>query len=105
MSKIRVLLVDDSVVIRKIIGDLLGDDPDLVVVGNAGNGRVALDMIPKVNPDIVILDVEMPELNGIRTLVEVAVARGRYSVDDLDARQAREVPTDSGTAAALRTSP
>ena len=68
MPKIRVLVVDDAVVIRKILTDVLSADPDIEVVGTAANGRIALQKIPQVNPDIMTLDVEMPELNGLDTI-------------------------------------
>lgn len=71
MPKIRVLVVDDAVVIRKLITETLRRDPDLEVVGAAANGRIALQKIPQVNPDILTLDVEMPEMDGLETLREV----------------------------------
>ncbi len=71
MPKIRILVVDDSVVVRRMVSDVLAGDPQLEVAGIAANGRIALAKIPQVNPDIVILDVEMPELDGIGTLVEI----------------------------------
>ncbi|MBY0280435.1 chemotaxis response regulator protein-glutamate methylesterase [Candidatus Binatia bacterium] len=71
MTKIRVLIVDDAVVIRRLLTDCLTGDPDIEVVGAAANGRIALAKIPQVNPDLVTLDVEMPELNGLETLVEL----------------------------------
>ena len=64
-------MVDDSVVVRRMVGDALSADPQLEVAGAAANGKIALAKIPQVNPDIVILDVEMPELDGIGTLVEI----------------------------------
>jgi two-component system chemotaxis response regulator CheB len=71
MPKIRILVVDDSVVVRRMVSDVLASDPQLEVAGAAANGKIALAKIPQVNPDIVILDVEMPELDGIGTLVEI----------------------------------
>jgi two-component system chemotaxis response regulator CheB len=71
MPKIRILVVDDSVVVRRMVSDALSSDPQLEVAGTAANGKIALAKIPQVNPDIVILDVEMPELDGIGTLVEI----------------------------------
>jgi two-component system chemotaxis response regulator CheB len=68
MPKIRVLVVDDAVVIRKILSDVLSADEDIEVVGTAANGKIALQKIPQVNPDIITLDVEMPELNGLDTI-------------------------------------
>jgi two-component system chemotaxis response regulator CheB len=71
MPKIRILVVDDSVVVRRMVSDALASDPQLEVAGTAANGKIALAKIPQVNPDIVILDVEMPELDGIGTLVGI----------------------------------
>jgi two-component system chemotaxis response regulator CheB len=70
-SKIRVLVVDDSVVMRKILSDKLRDTPDMEVVGIASNGIIALQRIPQVNPDVVTLDIEMPEMDGLATLREI----------------------------------
>lgn len=71
MRKIRVLVVDDSVVIRRLLTDILGQDPEIEVAGVAANGRIALAKLPQVNPDLVTLDVEMPELDGLGTLPEL----------------------------------
>ncbi len=71
MGPARVLVVDDAVVFRKAITDALADDPDVTVVGTASNGRLALLKIPLLNPDVVTLDVEMPELDGLATLAEI----------------------------------
>jgi two-component system chemotaxis response regulator CheB len=71
MPKIRVLVVDDAVVVRKLITETLRQDPDLEVVGIAANGKIALQKIPQVNPDIITLDIEMPEMDGLATLREV----------------------------------
>lgn len=68
MARVRVLIVDDSVVVRRVLTDALSADPDLEVVGSAANGSIALQKIPQVNPDVVILDVEMPELDGVETV-------------------------------------
>jgi two-component system chemotaxis response regulator CheB len=71
MPPIRILIVDDSSVIRKVLSDGLAPDASLEVVGTAANGRIALAKIPQVNPDLVTLDVEMPEMNGLETLAEI----------------------------------
>lgn len=65
MSKIRVLVTDDSVVIRKLVSGVLNDDPAIEVVGTAVNGRAALQKIEQLRPDLVTMDVEMPEVDGI----------------------------------------
>lgn len=69
--KIRVLVVDDSVVVRRLVTDVLSEQPDIVVVGTASNGRVALARLEQATPDLVTLDVEMPELDGLATLAEI----------------------------------
>ena len=71
MPKIRVLIVDDAVVMRRMITEVLERDPQLEVVGTAANGRIALQKIPQINPDLITLDVEMPEMDGIETLKEI----------------------------------
>lgn len=71
MSRIRVLIVDDAVVIRRLVGDALGADPDIEVVGTAANGRIGLQKITQCNPDVVTMDVEMPDMDGIATLKEI----------------------------------
>src|SRR5438876_6444943 len=68
MGKIRILIVDDSVVVRRMLADMVSTDPTLEVAGTAPNGRIALAKLPQVNPDLVLLDVEMPEMNGLETL-------------------------------------
>ena len=67
-KSIRVLVVDDSAWMRKIISETINDIPGLTCVGKARNGQVALDMIEKVKPDVMTLDMEMPVLNGLETL-------------------------------------
>ena len=67
-SPIRVLLADDSVVIRRIVSDVLSDHSDVQIVGAAVDGRQALELIESTHPDVVILDVEMPVMDGITTL-------------------------------------
>ncbi|OWY63962.1 chemotaxis response regulator protein-glutamate methylesterase [cyanobacterium TDX16] len=75
MAKIRVLVVDDAVVVRSRLSKLLAEDPELEVVGVAANGRIALAKIAQLNPDVAILDVEMPDMDGLATL---AVLRQTY---------------------------
>jgi len=67
-ERIRVLVVDDSVVIRRLVTHALEQDPDLQVVGTASNGVIALHRIPLLDPDVLTLDIEMPEMNGLETL-------------------------------------
>ena len=67
-ERIRVLVVDDSVVIRQLVTQVLSEDPLLEVVRVAANGAIALQRIPQLNPDVLTLDIEMPEMDGLETL-------------------------------------
>ncbi|CAA9357394.1 MAG: Chemotaxis response regulator protein-glutamate methylesterase CheB [uncultured Nocardioidaceae bacterium] len=80
MSRIRVLVVDDSVVIRRLLSDVLSEDDRLEVVGTAANGKVALAKIPQLNPDLITLDVEMPVMDGLTTLRELRRLHPRIPV-------------------------
>src|SRR5260221_1286650 len=71
MPPVRVLIVDDSALIRKLLSDLLASDPEIILAGTAGNGRLALARIPEVKPDLITLDIEMPGMDGLETLVEI----------------------------------
>jgi two-component system chemotaxis response regulator CheB len=64
-------VVDDSVVVRRLLSDLLAAEPDCEVVGTAANGRIAIQKLTLLNPDIVTLDVEMPEMDGLETLAAI----------------------------------
>jgi len=68
MAPITVLVVDDSVVMRRLVSDVLASDAGIEVAGTAANGKVALAKIPLLNPDVVTLDVEMPVMDGLETL-------------------------------------
>lgn len=68
MRKIRILVVDDSTVVRRLLSDALASDPDLEVAGTAANGKIALDKLSQLAPDVVTLDIEMPILDGLATL-------------------------------------
>jgi len=71
MRKIRVLVVDDAVAVRRLVSDVLASDPAIEVVGTAASGRIALAKIQQLRPDLVTLDVEMPEMDGLETLAAI----------------------------------
>jgi two-component system chemotaxis response regulator CheB len=65
---IRVMVVDDSVVVRGLIGRWIDEDPALAVVASHRNGKLAVEDVARSNPDVVLLDVEMPEMDGMTAL-------------------------------------
>jgi two-component system, chemotaxis family, protein-glutamate methylesterase/glutaminase len=71
MNPIRVLIVDDSVIARRLITNALSAHPEIAVVGTAENGALALTKLPHLSPDAVVLDVEMPGMDGIATLKQI----------------------------------
>lgn len=68
VSPIKVLVVDDSALMRNLIGRIVESDPDLELVGKAMNGVFALKKLDTLDVDIIVLDLEMPEMNGIEFL-------------------------------------
>lgn len=70
LNKISVMIVDDSVLMRKLIGKILEDDPEIEVAAKAMNGKFALSKMNTHEPDLIILDLEMPEMDGITFLKE-----------------------------------
>src|ERR1700739_4537810 len=71
MTKIRVLLADDHSLVRRGFRRLLEDEPDLIVVAEACNGVEAVDLARSTRPDVVIMDMAMPELNGNQATIEI----------------------------------
>lgn len=67
-KKIKVLVVDDTIVYRKAVSDILSEIPGIEVVGVAHNGKIAVSKIQTLQPDLLTLDIEMPEMNGIEVL-------------------------------------
>ncbi len=66
--RIRVLVVDDSALVRKLLTEMLGSDPGIEVVGAAGDAYLAREKIKQLNPDVLTLDVEMPKMDGVTFL-------------------------------------
>ena len=64
-ERIRVMVVDDSVVIRRLVTLALEQDPILQVVGTASNGSIGLQRVSQYNPDVITLDIEMPDMDGL----------------------------------------
>ena len=67
----RVLVVDDAVVVRRMLARIVDSDPHLEAVGTAANGRIGLNKLRRCTPDAVVLDLEMPEMDGFEMLREI----------------------------------
>lgn len=91
-APVRILIVDDSAYMRFTIAKRLSETPGFQVVGSARDGVEALELIPKFNPDVVTLDVEMPRLDGLSTLREIMSTHPRPTimVSSLTTEGARE---------------
>jgi two-component system chemotaxis response regulator CheB len=74
------MIVDDVAIVRRLVADALSVDPELQVVGMAANGREALAKIPSLAPDLIVLDYEMPEMDGLETLRELKRSGSRVRV-------------------------
>jgi two-component system chemotaxis response regulator CheB len=79
-DRIRVLIVDDSVVVRRMVTNALEQDPVIEVVGTAANGKMGLERILRLKPDLVVLDVEMPDMNGLDVLRALSAMRSDVRV-------------------------
>jgi len=79
VAPLRVLVVDDAVVMRRLLSQVLEEDPGLTVI-TAANGRIALSKLVQASPDAVVLDIEMPELDGLGTLRELRKTHPRLPV-------------------------
>ena len=92
----RVLIVDDSFLMRRIIRNIIEKDNSLEVVGEAPDGIVALEKVAELSPDIILLDIEMPNMDGIEFLRRAKLVTSAKviiisSVARIDSKEAREV--------------
>ena len=70
-SQIRILAVDDHALVRDGIAGLVGVQPDMLMVGVASNGREAIQQFRTLHPDVTLMDLQMPEMNGIEALIAI----------------------------------
>ncbi|HZT39258.1 MAG TPA: response regulator transcription factor [Bryobacteraceae bacterium] len=77
---IRVFLADDHTMVRQGFRLILSSQPDIEIVGEAGNGREAVELAEKLHPDVIVMDVAMPELNGIEATRRLAASSPRSRV-------------------------
>ena len=71
MPKARILLVEDHVVLRQGLKALFAYEPDLEIVGETGDGQEVLALISELHPDVILMDISMPGLNGIETTRQI----------------------------------
>jgi len=76
----KILIVDDSKLIRKAVSNIFKDQVNFQVVGEAGNGKEALELMPELNPDVVTLDINMPVMDGLTTLKHIMIKSPRPTV-------------------------
>jgi len=80
MGKIRILLAEDHVIVREGTRQLIQREPDMEVVGEAGDGEEAVDLTNKLHPNVVIMDIAMPRLNGIEATKQIKALHPAISV-------------------------
>src|SRR5262245_36173244 len=80
MKKLRIVLADDHVMLRQGLRLLINAQPDMEVVGEAGDGRSTVRLVPEARPDIVVIDLSMPEMNGQQTTERLKEARTKTKI-------------------------
>jgi DNA-binding NarL/FixJ family response regulator len=89
MTKLRIFLADDHAVVREGLKALINAHPDMEVVGEAGDGRTACDRAAELRPDVVVMDVSMPDMNGVQATRELHVVAPAIKVVALTVHEDR----------------
>jgi two-component system, chemotaxis family, protein-glutamate methylesterase/glutaminase len=103
MEKKKVMIVDDSVTMRLVVRNMVSTSPHLQVVATASNGKEALEKLAEVQPDLILLDIEMPEMDGMEFLrharlksrAKILVLSSITQPDSAQAAQARSLGADA----------
>jgi chemotaxis response regulator CheB len=103
MSKKRIMIVDDAAMMRLVIRNMLSNDPNLKITGFAANGQDALDQLAAFKPDLILLDIEMPEMDGLEFLrhvwlksdAKIVILSSVMSENSSQAMQARALGADA----------
>lgn len=90
MEKIRILLAEDHVVVREGLKELIENEDDMEVVGEAGDGEQAVKMVDELKPDIVLMDIAMPKLNGVEATRKIKQSHPSVSILVLTAYDSEE---------------
>ncbi len=89
MNKLRIFLADDHTMIRAGLKSLIDGDPSMTVVGEAADGVEALTRVPEVMPDVVVLDISMPKLNGVQVALRIKAAHPAIKILALSVHEDR----------------
>ena len=100
-TTIRVLLADDHPILRDGLATVLDEEPDIEVVGQAGDGQEAVELARKLHPDVVIMDITMPRLNGIEATQRIVEEFPSIRVIGLSTHKAADVATVMADAGAV----
>src|SRR5260370_19796678 len=77
LNKVRVLIVDDSTFMRKVLETILISDPQLQVIGHAKDGREAIALAESLKPDVITMDINMPHMDGLQATAQIMTANPR----------------------------
>jgi two-component system response regulator DegU len=80
MEPIRIMIVDDHCMVREGLKQLLELDGDIIIVGEASDGNACMELIDSLNPDVLLLDINMPQMNGLRVLEQLKKRKSNYKI-------------------------